>query len=102
MVTENYRGSCEGFRVSGVERIRRERGKFNEHSTHSSGFGTAIVPKNDLERYIQNYSIETRNPTVLHIPIEYLDEYLVKVSKQFDCIDIVEVRCESRVKTVKV
>jgi len=101
--TKTYKYMCEGFRIVSVTSTQRKFAQFlSQNPTHSSGFSKAVIPKDDLPRFFNNYTIGWNDTVVLHIPAQFFEESLLDIARQSDEINIVEIGDTSEAEIIEV
>jgi len=102
-VNTEHEYQCEGFRIISVTSTQRTYAQFSSpNPTHSSGVSKAVIPKDDLLRFFNNYTIGWDDTVVLHIPAQFFEESLLDIARQSNEIDIVEIGYTSDTKIIEV
>ena len=102
-INTEHKYQCEGFRIMSVTRTQRKYAQFSSpNPTHSSGVSKAVIPKDDLLRFFNNYTIGWTDTVVLHIPAQFFEESLLDIARQSNEIDIVEIGSTSDTEIIEV
>jgi len=102
-INTEHKYQCEGFRIMSVINTQKEYAQFSgQNPTHSSGVSKAVIPKDDLIRFFNNYTIGWTDTVVLHIPAQFFEESLLDIARQSNEVDIVEIGYTSETEVIKV